>query len=205
MDLLRRHSEGLIGLSACLAGEIPRRLVNGDYDGAKEYALTMQDILGEGNFYLELQDHGIPDQTTVNRGLLRLHQETGIPLVCTNDAHYLRREDAESHDVLLCIQTGKTVDDENRMRYEPRNFYLRSTEEMEELFAGYPEAVENTQRIADRCRFDFTRQSIACRSSSCRRGTTPPPICGELCERASRSATAPRSRNTTGSWNTSWP
>ena len=92
LDLLRRHSEGLIGLSACLSGEIPRRLVNGDYDGAKEYALTMQDILGEGNFYLELQDHGIPDQTTVNRGLLRLHQDTGIPLVCTNDAHYLRRE-----------------------------------------------------------------------------------------------------------------
>ena len=156
LDLLRRHSEGLIGLSACLAGEIPRRLVGGDYEGAKEYALTMQEILGRDNFYLELQDHGIPQQTTVNRGLLRLHQETGIPLVCTNDAHYLRKEDAESHDVLLCIQTGKTVDDENRMRYEPQNFYIRSTEEMEELFAGYPDAVENTQRIADRCRFDFT-------------------------------------------------
>jgi len=156
LNLLREHSEGLIGLSACLAGEIPRRIVNGDYEGAKAYALEMQEILGEGNFYLELQDHGIADQTVVNRALLRMHDETGIPLVCTNDAHYLRREDAESHDVLLCIQTGKTVDDENRMRYEPQNFYIRSTEEMEELFAGYPDAVENTQRIADRCQVEFT-------------------------------------------------
>ena len=156
LDLLRQHSEGLIALSACLAGEIPKRLVNGDYDGAKEYALTMQEIFGEDNFYLELQDHGIPQQTLVNRDLLRIHQETGIPLVCTNDAHYLRPEDAESHDVLLCIQTGKTVDDENRMRYEPRNFYLRSTEEMEELFGAYPDAVANTQRIADRCQMEFT-------------------------------------------------
>ena len=156
LDLLRAHSEGLIGLSACLAGEIPRRIINGDYDGAKTYALEMRDILGEGNFYLELQDHGIPDQTIVNRALLRMHNETGIPLVCTNDAHYLRKEDAESHDVLLCIQTGKTVDDENRMRYQPQNFYLRSTQEMEELFSGYPDAVENTQRIADRCQLEFT-------------------------------------------------
>ncbi len=156
LDLLREHSEGLIGLSACLAGEIPKRLLNGDYDGAKAYALEMQEILGEGNFYLEVQDHGIRDQAIVNRELLRLHQDTGIPMVCTNDAHYLRKEDAQSHDVLLCIQTGKTVDDENRMRYEPQNFYLRSTEEMESLFADYPEAVENTQRIADRCQLEFT-------------------------------------------------
>ena len=156
LDLLRQHSEGLIGLSACLAGEIPRRIMNGDYDGAKAYALEMQELLGEGNFYLELQDHGIADQTTVNRALLRMHQETGIPLVCTNDAHYLRAEDAESHDVLLCIQTGKTVDDENRMRYEPQKFYLRSTEEMAALFSGYDEAMENTVRIADRCNLEFT-------------------------------------------------
>ena len=183
LDLLRRHSEGLIGLSACLAGEIPRRLVNGDYDGAKEYALTMQDILGEGNFYLELQDHGIPDQTTVNRGLLRLHQDTGIPLVCTNDAHYLRREDAESHDVLLCIQTGKTIDDENRMRYEPQNFYLRSTEEMEALFAGYPDAVENTQRIADRCRFDFTFGKYHLPEFRLPPGYDSPTYLRELCEK----------------------
>ncbi len=156
LELLRAHSEGLIGLSACLAGEIPKRILQGNYDGAKEYALTLQEILGEGNFYLELQDHGIAQQQEVNRALLRIHQETGIPLVATNDAHYLRKEDAESHDVLLCIQTGKTVDDTNRMRYEPQNFYLRSTEEMEELFSGYPDAIENTQRIADRCCFEFT-------------------------------------------------
>ncbi len=156
LELLRAHSEGLIGLSACLAGEIPKRILQGNYDGAKEYALTLQEILGDGNFYLELQDHGIPKQQEVNRALLRMHQETGIPLVATNDAHYLRKEDAESHDVLLCIQTGKTVDDTNRMRYEPQNFYLRSTQEMEELFSGYPDAIENTQRIADRCHFDFT-------------------------------------------------
>jgi len=156
LELLRAHSEGLIGLSACLAGEIPKRLMNGNYEGAKEYALMMQEIFGEGNFYLELQDHGIREQQEVNRALLRLHQETGIPLVATNDAHYLRKEDAESHDVLLCIQTGKTVDDANRMRYEPQNFYLRSTEEMEELFSGYPDAIENSQRIAERCHFDFT-------------------------------------------------
>ena len=150
MDLLREHHEGLIALSACLAGEVPKRILNNDYEGAKAYALEMNALFGQNNYYLELQDHGIADQAIVNRALLRMHEETGIPLVCTNDAHYLRKEYADSHDVLLCIQTGKTVDDENRMRYEPRNFYLRSTEEMDRLFAAYPEAVENTQRIADR-------------------------------------------------------
>ncbi|MCR5826726.1 MAG: DNA polymerase III subunit alpha [Oscillospiraceae bacterium] len=156
LDLLREHHEGLIALSACLAGEIPRRLKAGNYDGAKEYALTLSEIFGPEHFYLELQDHGIRDQVGVNRGILRLHEETGLPLVVTNDAHYLRREDAEAHDVLLCIQTGKTVDDENRMRYEPRNFYLRSTEEMAALFPDYPDAVENTGKIAERCNVTFT-------------------------------------------------
>ena len=156
MDLLRQYSGGLIALSACLAGEIPRQLLNGSYDAARDYALELRDIFGEENFYLELQDHGIKDQAVVNQGLLRLHEETGIPLVCTNDCHYLAPEDAESHDVLLCIQTGKLVEDENRMRYEPRNFYVRSTEEMEALFSQYPDALENTQRIADRCDLTFT-------------------------------------------------
>ena len=156
LDLLRAHHEGLIALSACLAGEIPRRLKAGNYDGAKEYALTLSDIFGPDHFYLELQDHGIRDQAIVNKGILRLHEETGLPLVVTNDAHYLRKEDAAAHDVLLCIQTGKTVDDTNRMRYEPQNFYLRSTEEMAALFPDYPEAVENTGRIADRCNVEFT-------------------------------------------------
>ena len=156
LDLLREHSGGLIALSACLAGEIPRRLRAGNYEGAKEYALTLSEIFGPDHFYLELQDHGIREQQTVNQGILRIHAETGLPLVVTNDAHYLRKEDAAAHDVLLCIQTGKTVDDENRMRYEPQNFYLRSTEEMAALFPDYPEAVENTGRIAERCSVEFT-------------------------------------------------
>ena len=154
--LLREHAGGLIALSACLAGEIPKQLVNGAYENAKRYALEMREIFGEDGFYLELQDHGIRDQAIVNQGILRLHEETGIPLVCTNDCHYLAPEDAESHDVLLCIQTGKLVDDENRMRYEPRNFYLRSTEEMEALFGKYPEALSNTLRIMDACNLEFT-------------------------------------------------
>ena len=156
LDLLREHSKGLIALSACLAGEIPRRLRNGDYNGAKEYALTLSEIFGPEHFYLELQDHGIRDQAIVNKDILRLHEETGLPLVVTNDAHYLRKEDAYAHDVLLCIQTGKTVDDENRMRYEPQRFYLRSTEEMAALFPDYPEAIENTGKIAERCNLEFT-------------------------------------------------
>ena len=155
LQLLRERHGGLIALSACLAGEIPRRLRNGDYEGAKKYALEMQSIMGEGRFYLEVQDHGIPAQAEVNRGILRLHQDTGIPMVATNDAHYLAKENAASHDVLLCIQTGKTVDDENRMRYEPQNFYLRSTEEMEQLFSRFPGAVENTGKIAEMCNVEF--------------------------------------------------
>ena len=156
LDLLREHSKGLIALSACLAGEIPRRIRGGNYDGAKEYALTLAEIFGKDHFYLELQDHGIREQAIVNQGILRLHEETGLPLVVTNDAHYLRKSDAYAHDVLLCIQTGKTVDDENRMRYEPQNFYLRTTEEMAELFPEYPEAVENTGKIAEMCNVEFT-------------------------------------------------
>ncbi len=156
LELLREHHEGLIALSACLAGEIPRRLRNGEYENAKAYALEMSRIFGPDHFYLELQDHGIPDQARVNQGILKLHQETGLPMVCTNDAHYLKKEDAEAHDILLCIQTGKTVDDENRMRYEPQNFYLRSEEEMQALFGGYEDALENTARIAQRCQLEFT-------------------------------------------------
>ncbi len=156
LELLRERHEGLICLSACLAGEIPRRLRAGDYNGAKEYALTLSEIFGPDRFYLELQDHGIREQAIVNRGILRLHEETGLPLVVTNDAHYLRKEDAAAHDVLLCIQTGKTVEDENRMRYEPQNFYLRSTEEMAALFPDYPDAIDNTGKIAEMCNVEFT-------------------------------------------------
>ncbi len=156
LALLKEHSRGLIALSACLAGEIPRMLRNGEYENAKSYALLMREIFGPDHFYLELQDHGIREQAAVNRSILRIHQETGIPMVCTNDAHYLRKEDAEAHDVLLCIQTGKTLDDENRMRYEPRNFYLRSEAEMTDLFEGYEGAIENTEKIAGMCELEFT-------------------------------------------------
>ncbi|MCI2058549.1 MAG: DNA polymerase III subunit alpha [Oscillibacter sp.] len=156
LQLLREHHGGLIALSACLAGEIPRALRGGDYDAAKAYALELSGIFGPEHFYLELQDHGIPEQGRVNQGIARIHQETGLPMVCTNDAHYLRAEDAEAHDILLCIQTGKTVDDADRMRYEPRRFYLRSEEEMRALFGGYEDAVDNTGRIAERCNLEFT-------------------------------------------------
>ncbi|MEA4815151.1 MAG: DNA polymerase III subunit alpha [Oscillospiraceae bacterium] len=155
LDLLRERHEGIIALSACLAGEIPRMINGGDYKGAKEYALTMREIFGEDNFYLELQDHGIPEQRTANAGILRIHEETGIPLVVTNDAHYIKKEDAYSHDVLLCIQTAKTLEDPNRMRYEPQNFYLRSEDEMAALFPTHRDAVENTAKIAERCNVDF--------------------------------------------------
>lgn len=155
LELLRQHSEGLIALSACLAGGIPRRLRMGDYEGAKAYALELSEIFGEGNFYLELQDHGIPEQQEVNRGILRLSQDTKLPLVATNDAHYLTREDSYIQDVLMCIQMGKTVDDANRMRFETQEFYIKSEDEMRSLFPNQPEAIENTQRIADRCNVEF--------------------------------------------------
>ena len=155
MALLRQHSEGIIALSACLAGGIPRRLRMRDYEGAKQLALEFSEIFGENNFFLELQDHGIPEQAEVNRGILQLAKETGLPLVATNDAHYLTREDSYIQDVLMCIQMGKTVDDPNRMRFETQEFYIKPEEEMRALFPNLPEALENTQRIADRCNVEF--------------------------------------------------
>lgn len=155
LDLLRQRHEGLIALSACLAGAIPQYLMEDSYDSAKEYALQMAQIMGEGNFYLELQDHGIPEQQTVNQGIRRIARETGLPLVVTNDAHYLRREDAKMQDVLLCIQTGKTVDDTNRMRFPSDDFFLKSEDELRPLFPGCEEAFENTVRIAEKCNLEF--------------------------------------------------
>ena len=155
LALLEKYHEGLIALSACLGGAVPQYLLHDDYASAKEYALNMARIFGEDNFYLELQDHGIPAQQPVNQGVARIARETGLPLVATNDAHYLRKEDARMQDVLLCIQTGKTVDDENRMRFETEEFYLKSQQEMETLFPNYPEAIENTEKIAQRCNLEF--------------------------------------------------
>ena len=155
LALLKKHHEGLIALSACLAGAIPQYLIEEDYAAAKDYAQKMADIFGEGNFYLELHDHGIEEQRPVNQGVMRLARETGLPLVVTNDAHYLRKEDARMQDVLLCIQTGKTVDDENRMKFQTEEFYLKSEEELRELFPNCDEAFQNTVRIADRCNLEF--------------------------------------------------
>ena len=155
LELLEKHHEGLIALSACLGGPIPQFLLNDDYDGAKDYALKLAEIFGEDHFYLELQDHGIDAQTPVNQGVMRLHRETGLPLVVTNDAHYLRREDATMQDVMLCVQSGKTVDDPNRLKFETEEFYLKSEEELRQLFPNCDDAFENTAKIADMCNVEF--------------------------------------------------
>lgn len=155
LDLLRKHSKGLICLSACLAGSIPQALMNGDYEGAKKQALEFREIFGENNFFLEIQDHGIEAQKEVNMGLYRLSDETGIPLVATNDAHYLTREDARIQDVLMAIQMGKTVDDPTRMKFETSEFYIKSEEEMFALFPTHPDAIARTVEIANRCQVEF--------------------------------------------------
>lgn len=155
LDLLRKHSKGLICLSACLAGSIPQALMNGDYEGAKRQALEFREIFGENNFFLEIQDHGIEAQKEVNMGLYRLSDETGIPLVATNDAHYLTREDARIQDVLMAIQMGKTVDDPTRMKFETSEFYIKSEEEMFALFPTHPDAIARTVEIANRCQVEF--------------------------------------------------
>ncbi len=155
LDLLREHTGGLIACSACMSGEVSRLLLGGEYDKAKEVALEMRALFGEDGYYLELQDHGIAAQKQVNASLVRLSQETGIPLIATNDAHYLRREDAEMQDILMCIQTGKTLDEPNRMRFETREFFVKSETEMAALFPDHPEAITNTAKIADLCNVDF--------------------------------------------------
>lgn len=151
LEILEQYHEGVIALSACLAGEVPRYLVRNLYEEGKQAALRYQEIFGKGNFFLELQDHGIPEQRLVNQQLMRMSQETGIELVATNDVHYTYESDAESHDILLCIQTGKKVEDEGRMRYEGGQYYVKSEEEMRQLFPYALQALENTQKIADRC------------------------------------------------------
>lgn len=155
-ELLREHREGIIALSACLAGDVQRCLLYDDYEGAKAYALEFLEIFGEGNFFLELQDQGLEEERKILPYMKRLHEETGIPFVATNDVHYVRREDAAMHDVLLCIQTGSTVDDESRMRFPNDEFYLKSEEEMQRMFAAFPEALANTEAIARRCNVEFT-------------------------------------------------
>jgi DNA polymerase-3 subunit alpha len=154
-DLLRRYSEGLICLSACLSGPVSKNLLNATYEYSLQQALLYDGIFGRGNFYLELQDHGLPDQRRVNPQLVSISRETGIPLVCTNDSHYISKEDAAAHEILLCIQTNKTMNDDDRMRYPGGEFYLKSPEEMAALFSYAPESVANTQVIAGRCNVEI--------------------------------------------------
>lgn len=155
IDLLKQYHQGIIALGACLAGPVSRRLLNNDYEAAKETAILLEEIMGKGNFFLELQDHGLSEQKKVNQLTMRLAQETKIPLVATNDMHYIHAEDAKAHEVLLCIQTGKTMEDEDRMIYEGGQFFLKSGEEMAALFPYAQEAITNTNLIAERCNVEF--------------------------------------------------
>ena len=154
-EVLERYHEGIIALSACLAGEIPNKILKEDYEGAREAARKMNALFGPGNFFLELQDHGLRQQTQVNSVIMRMSKELDIPLVVTNDVHYIREEDAVPHDILLCIQTGKLVTDKDRMRYEGGQFFLKSEEEMQKVFPYAREAMENTHKIAERCNVEI--------------------------------------------------
>lgn len=181
LELLSKYHDGLIALSACLAGGIPQRLMEEDYEGAKAYALKMADIFGQDNFYLELQDHGIPEQQLVNQGVMRISRETGLPLVVTNDAHYLRREDAKMQDVLLCVQTGKTVEDPNRMKFQTEEFYLKSEDELRQLFPNCDDAFENVCNIVDRCNVEFVFNEYHLPSFPVPAGYTSESYFRELC------------------------
>ena len=183
LELLEQHHEGLIALSACLGGAVAQYLLMEDYEGAKAYALRLSQIFGPDHFYLELQDHLIPQQQPVNQGIRRLARETGLPMVITNDAHYLRKEDAKTQDVLLCIQTGKTVEEENRMRFETQEFYLKSEEELAALFPGCKEALENTAKIAQRCNLEFTFHEYHLPSFPVPEGYTNEGYFRELCRK----------------------
>ena len=154
-ELLKKHHEGLIALSACLAGEIPRNLTQNDYDTAKKIALEYRDIFGENNYFIEIQDHGLADQKRILPNLIKLSKETGIPLVATNDCHYINKDDAKMQNVLVCIGTNHTVNEDNGMAFDTEEFYVKSEEEMREIFSFVPEAIENTQKIADRCNMTF--------------------------------------------------
>ncbi len=154
-ELLEKHHEGLIALSACLAGEIPKLITSGEYNKAKETALWYKNLFGDGRYYLEMQNHGIPEQVIVNDALVRMSKETGIPLVATNDVHYVNKADAYTQKILICIATNHTVDEENSLEFTSDNFYLKTEDEMRELFVNNPNAIENTQKVADLCNFDF--------------------------------------------------
>ncbi|MBQ7487924.1 MAG: DNA polymerase III subunit alpha, partial [Clostridia bacterium] len=158
--LLEAHHEGLIALSACLSGDLSRALLDGRYEDARSFALRMQNIMGKEHFYIELMDHGLPEEKTVLPRLAKLSEETGIPMVVTNDCHYLTKEDAEAQEVLMCIQTGKTLEDDKRMRMQTNQLYVKSEAEMRELFPAFGEAIERTEEIAKRCQLSFDFKTI---------------------------------------------
>lgn len=173
IELLRGHTEGLIALSACLAGYIPRQILAGNMEEAKSHALLLSGLFGEGNFYLELQNHNLPDERNVIFGLLEIARETGLPLVATNDAHYIEKKDAYTQAILMCIQTAKVITEGRPIGFETDEFYYKSTAEMKALFGAYPGAVENTVKIADMCGFDFTFGKLYLPTFECRPGETP--------------------------------
>ncbi len=181
-EILKEHSKGLIGLSACLAGEVQQKLINGQYKEAKELALMLKDIFGENNFFLELQDHGIKEQKKVNIFLRKLSEDTGIPLVVTNDVHYVDKDDAKTHDILLCIQTGKTLADEHKMEFETDEFYFKSQSEMYELFPDDTQALVNTWEIANRCNVDFDFNTVHLPKYTVPEDKMPAEYLKELCQ-----------------------
>ena len=181
-ELLREHGEGIIALSACLGGEVQKHLMYDEYEQAKEAALAYRDILGEDNFYLELQDHGMREQKLVNKQLIKLSRETEIPLVATNDMHYIKREDAKVHDTLLCIQTGKTRNEENRMKFPSDEFYLKSYDEMKSMFPNAEEALENTVKIAERCNVELDFDTVHLPEYDVPEGFTNSEYFRKLCE-----------------------
>ena len=180
MEVLEKYSEGLIALSACL-WDIPKAILNNNYKKAEELALKLNSIFGQDNFYLELQMNGIEEQNIVNQQLIKLSRETGIPLIATNDAHYLRREDARAHEILLCIQTGKSINDEDRMMFSSDDFYIKSPEEMEELFKNIPEAISNTVSVAQRCNVELEFNKLHLPQFSVPEGREPYEYLRSLC------------------------
>ncbi|NDO47808.1 DNA polymerase III subunit alpha [Clostridium sp. MD294] len=180
-QLLKKYHKGIIASSACLAGAVARDILTVSYEKAKQTALEYEQIFGKGNYFLELQDHGMREQKIVNEALRKIHNETGIPMICSNDSHYIYKEDNVSHDILLCIQTGKTVNDENRMRYEGGQFYVKSVEEMYSLFTEDVEALENTQAIADRCNVEFVFHDLKLPRFDVPEGKTAKQYLRELC------------------------
>jgi DNA polymerase-3 subunit alpha len=151
IELLKKYNKGLIALSACIAGDVPQKILKGDYEGAKALALEYNNIFGAGNYYLEIQDHGIPEQKIINEGILKISKETNIPLVATNDAHYLKKNNAKAQKILVCVQIQKTINEDTGMGFSTDEFYLKSEEEMKSLFEYVPEALDNTVKIAEMC------------------------------------------------------